>query len=1004
MENLEKLTSAGLPAFDMNSEDVDSTDWSQTPLGPRESWPLALKCLVNSCVLPMPHCAAIFWGKDLSIIHNLAWGKARGDVDTQGAAAHDSYSHEALSSLRNVVRGRTVKVASRFFLPDLADEAHLQLLLSPILDENGTRQGVLAQLLEDDAGQNCRPFKGLQRMASENPASQLKQSQTQQDDGKKTQQQPDSLQTQLFQRFAELIPNGLAILDKEAEAVFVNDGFFKLTTNKHSNEFRAWPESIHPEDYDRVMTAYRKAFSSRKELRIEFRCASETTGDGPGEQGEWRLFLLRPLNEDADAGFISAVVDITEIKQAQLAQERAATEAQERKEQQERFIDMVSHEIRNPLSAVLHLAEEVKQVTQELADEHDGIADKVADILDAADTILLCVSHQNTLVDDILSFSKLDSMMLSLVPREVRPKWEFSRALKVFQSEFKAKKIKFHYAMDVSYDEQGVDYVVADLNRMKQVLVNLITNAIKFTARKNGERNITVSMGASTERPTSYPPNVIYFSHEKESFHVDSTMSTEWGGGASFYLMVAVKDTGIGISQEGQAKLFERFRQATPKTQEKYGGSGLGLFISRKLCQLHGGDIGVSSKDGEGSTFGFFFKVRRAKAEDGRPLFQSRSNSETSQQSARPQTPRPGYNRANSNLQSIKEKQNERPEAKTQTSYEDTDIDEVNESLENPPTEYRPEAHPESSEDSRYKETERIASQIVPEDAKIKKQAPSLAKGETRRQHLIAENTSKSQSKQPPGKTQTLLLVEDNLINQKVLRRQLQSRGFEVFIANNGQEAIDAVAERGKAAEREVNNCNHFDCILMDQEMPIKDGNAATQEIRQLQKEGKAGYSRILGVSANVRKEQTASMREAGMDDIISKPFKVEDLVKRIGKLVPGHDGGQGCPERLKGKQSGKGEEKQPGGDGQAKKQENGEEGQKQNDEGKEKKKSNEGQDKQDEKHAEREGDTSSADGKEKSQDGDGGEKQKEGEGKPEKRNGVEAGAKNPAVKSKKKK
>lgn len=259
------------------------------------------------------------------------------------------------------------------------------------------------------------PIDGLDKLSRDHPGRQLKAQEAQEGHKYSKSQQADASQASLFLRFAELLPNGLAILDKDAEAVFVNDAFFKLTTNKGQNEFRAWPESIHPDDYDTVMTAYRRTFESRESLQIEFRCDVVEPTDIVGEQ--WRLFLLKPLSEDPQAGFISAIIDITDIKQAQLTQEKAAHEAQERKEQQERFIDMVSHEIRNPLSAVLHLAEEVKEVTREIAAGHDDIKDQVADILDAADTILLCVSHQNTLVDDILSFSKLDSMMLSLVPR-----------------------------------------------------------------------------------------------------------------------------------------------------------------------------------------------------------------------------------------------------------------------------------------------------------------------------------------------------------------------------------------------------------------------------------------------------------------------------------------------------------------------------------------------------------------------------------------------------------
>lgn len=388
----------------------------------------------------MPHCSAIFWGQDLVVIHNLAWEKARGGLDGQATLARDSYGHEALGTLRTVLRGRTVKVgkhqtttmfpassqltllAARYFLKDFADDHDTQLLISTILDEGGTRQGVLAQLLENRPVDRYMPIEGIDELSRQKPGRKLKDNESQQK-GKhnsKT-EQADSMQTNMFQRFAELLPNGLAILDQDAEAIFVNDGFFKLTTNKGNNEFRSWPESIHPDDYEDVMAAYRKAFESRTELQIEFRCDVAEPEEMKSKGEQWRLFLLKPLSEDADAGFISAVIDITDIKHAQLTQEKAANDAKERKEQQERFIDMVSHEIRNPLSAVLHLAEEVREITREIGAQHEDIHDQVADILDAADTILLCVSHQNTLVDDILSFSKLDSMMLSLVPRREFP-------------------------------------------------------------------------------------------------------------------------------------------------------------------------------------------------------------------------------------------------------------------------------------------------------------------------------------------------------------------------------------------------------------------------------------------------------------------------------------------------------------------------------------------------------------------------------------------------------
>lgn len=246
-----------------------------------------------------------------------------------------------------------------------------------------------------------------------------------------------------FHRFAEMLPTGVAILDHNAQAVFVNQQFYRLTIHwADDKSFRSWPQSIHPDDYERVMGAYREAFDSQKQLRTEFRAL--------GSAHPWRLLILMPLGDEdlrhlsleRYGGFICSVVDINSEKSAHNDQREAAEDAFERKRQQEQFIDMISHEIRNPLSAIVHCVEDINEALQE---EKNGGQVNIEQIAEAMETIDLCISHQKTIVNDVLSFSKLDSSILRLTPTACQPEQKLRSTIKMFHAEFRKYNVEFEY-------------------------------------------------------------------------------------------------------------------------------------------------------------------------------------------------------------------------------------------------------------------------------------------------------------------------------------------------------------------------------------------------------------------------------------------------------------------------------------------------------------------------------------------------------------------------------
>lgn len=355
--------------------------------------------------------------------------------------------------------------------------------------------------------------------------------------------------------------------------------------------------------------------------------------------------------------------------------------------------------------------------------------------------------------------------------------------------ELQAKDIRMVSDVHSSFQDYKIDWVAMDPSRVLQILINLLTNAIKFTAG-SAKRIITVAVGVSTSEPFEVnQPDFDYVPISKRR-NDRVTEPEDWGTGEVIYLRFKVADTGCGLTHDEKHSLFERFKQASPRTHAQYGGSGLGLFISKQLSELHGGSIGVASEAGVGSVFGFYIKARRC--------------------------PPP-------------------------TSPLDTGI-------------YSPRDSVEKS---------RMTTQV------------NLAL----RQNL----------EEPAGNNMAIvtfdpthmhiLVVEDNLINQKVLVKQLKKFGCTVAVANDGIEALEVLAETrycktgGKA----------LDVVLMDLEMPRMNGLDCVRRIREMQADGSVvGHVPVIAVTANVRDEQKATARKSGMDEVVSKPFTIPDLFKKV--------------------------------------------------------------------------------------------------------------------------
>ena len=639
-----------------------------------------------------------------------------------------------------------------------------------------------------------------------------------------------------YRQFADHAPIGVCLIDSRGYMDFANDAWFEITAQpRKDKDSMSWLKTIHPEDVEKMRTFFTDLTACKGPLTVESRLKRSWSVDQQNEMATNSAWILASgyteLHHDGTfKNIVCWLTDISAQKAATRALKEKVDEALEMKRQQENFIDvgfhcllqshrepnfskMISHEIRNPLSAVLHCSEEIIRSLSECSSAMTISSLEVPDLLlpqsprlrmveeilqntvEAAQTITYCVQHQKRVVDDVLTLSKLDSDLLVISPIAVQPSRIVQEAQRIFEVELRTADIHLDVHEDRSLNQLNVDWVLLDPSRLLQILINLTTNAIKFT-RGEATRHITIKIAASLTKPSETDNGTDFFpqwiGRSSNTLVLDETDKEH------LYLSVSVTDTGRGLTQEEKKLLFHRFSQGSPKTHVKYGGSGLGLFISRQITEMLGGEIGVASERGVGSTFTFFVKTQRT----------SKPRRKSSSGASLPLS-----------LQAI------------------------------------------------------IGNHKDPL-LEVFQPAPGL------------EKLSLSPSKAKPRDLK-ILIVEDNIVNQKVLCKLLRNRGFTVVVANHGGEALAAL-EKTQAWKRGGQE-RDFDIILMDMEMPIMDGLTCVTKIRTFEDEGLLeGHVPVVAVTANVRGEHVDAALRAGMDSVTTKPYGIDDLLAQIDQAYHG--------------------------------------------------------------------------------------------------------------------
>jgi PAS domain S-box-containing protein len=648
-----------------------------------------------------------------------------------------------------------------------------------------------------------------------------------------------------FRQLAENIDEVFWLVDPDLTHLYYLSPAYKKVWGRSADELyrnpRSFLEAVHPEDRQSILKEKQQEDLSRWEWECRL-----IQPDGSLRWVWARAFPVR--DEHGNIYRIAGLArDITERKQVERELQRAKDVAEAANQAKSVFLANMSHEVRTPLNGILGMTELAFDTP--LSSEQK---DYLSMIRTSGETLL-------TVVNDILDFSKIEAGKLDLDLVEFDLFDHFADTLKPFAVRAEKKGIDFQFQADP--DVPAI--VIGDPTRLRQILTNLVSNAIKFT--EAGRISVRIrTRDANTHRC-----------------------------GLEF----TVTDTGIGIPPEKQKLIFEAFAQADSSTTRKFGGTGLGLTISSNLAEMMGGRLWVESTAGEGSTFHFTcafglpslpapvpaasslgdlagkevlvvddnsanrrilletlqnWKLQPVGVESGEQALQSFRQAQESGRSfamliADAQMPvMDGF--------TLAEKVRELPQGGQLPIILLT-------------------SGGQRGDAARCRKLE-ISGYLPKPLTRDELLRAILASWLDMPREIGAHGLVTRHSLREEKSGLRVLVAEDNSVNQKLLSRLLEKQGHSVLIAENGRRAVEEFAQK------------RFDLVLMDVEMPLIGGLEATEMIRE-QELGRGEHTPIIAMTAYVLDGDRERCLKAGMDSYLPKPVRAAELYALIGKFFP---------------------------------------------------------------------------------------------------------------------